>query len=207
MTDEVFEDLVNLYLDKEINPAQLNILKEELGRNPLRQKTFESYCRMHQATHFAVLSASPVIPRSTKNVPGSPIFQNSIWGFNRHVVAAAAIAALLTAFAAVYFNGPLGSARIIAKSEPNLEKIETFVEAESVRGAQPLEFFRAMKAENGAQNWSYVQELRHARHSTSPRDQNPPSMYTWADQSRAQNESLVIGEDFELEYSSYEFKR
>ena len=30
MTDEVFEDLVNLYLDKEINPAQLNILKEEL---------------------------------------------------------------------------------------------------------------------------------------------------------------------------------
>jgi hypothetical protein len=32
-------------------------------------------------------------------------------------------------------------------------------------------------------------------------------MYTWADQSRAQNESLVIGEDFELEYSSYEFKR
>ena len=119
MTDDVFEDLVNLYLDKEINPAQLTILKDELGRNRSRQKTFESYCRMHQATHFAALSASPVIPRLSQGLVrgrNKPAF----FAFNRQVFAAAALIIVIGSFASIYLNGPFGSARMVPSKQYRL---------------------------------------------------------------------------------------
>lgn len=207
MTDDVFEDLVNLYIDKEINPTQLNILKDELGRNTNRQRTFESYCRMHQATHFAALSMSPVIPRLNPSANSSTYYQSMFFGLNRQLFAVAAVVTLIGSFAALYFQGPFGSARIVKNSNANLEKIETFTQTELTNEPLPLEFFRAMKAQNENQNWSYVQELRHARNNYPIRRAQEPSAFTWAEQQRTQQEGLVAGEDFEFNYSSYEFKR
>ena len=207
MTDDVFEDLVNLYLDKEINPTQLNILKDELGRNSSRLRTFESYCRMHQASHFAALSMSPVIPRLNPSANSSIHSQSTLFGLNRQLFAVAAIVTLIGSFAALYFQGPFGFARIVRNSNANLEKIETFSQAEPTVESLPLEFFRAIKAQNENQNWSYVQELRHARNNSSARRVQEPSAFTWSEQQRTQQEGLVAGDDFEFNYSSYEFKR
>jgi len=208
MTDDVFEDLVNLYLDKEINPAQLTILKDELGRNCSRQKTFESYCRMHQATHFAALSASPVIPRLSQGLVrgrNKPAF----FAFNRQVFAAAALIIVIGSFASIYLNGPFGSARMVPVSNTGLQKIETFAQTTPVSQSKPpLEFFRALKAQNESPSWSYVQELRHARaNSALGTIQEEPLLYTKIEDQRNNRDDSAETPDFELEYSSYEFKR
>lgn len=207
MTDDVFEDLVNLYLDKEISPAQLQILRDELDRNPVRQNTFESYCKMHQATHFAALSASPVIPRLASSA-GVSKQKSAFFAFNKQVWAAAVLIAVIGSFATVYFNGPFGSSRIERAQEKKLQKIDTFVQAPLERSEPPLEFFRALRAQNEVRDWSYVQELRHARaNSGLPASQAIPSYYSWTDAESKSPSDKNDSQNFELEYSSYEFKR
>ena len=208
MTDDVFEDLVNLYLDKEINPAQLTILKDELGRNCSRQKTFESYCRMHQATHFAALTASPVIPRLSQALIGvrnKPAF----FAFNRQVFAAAALIVIIGSFASIYFSGPFGSVRIVQANNSGLQKIETFAQATvPIQSEQPLEFFRALKAQNENPSWSFAQEIRHARTNSEFRTiSEAPSIYSRNEDQPNLRENIGETPEFELGYSSYEFKR
>lgn len=207
MTDDVFEDLVNLYLDKEINPTQLTILKDELGRSSNRQRTFESYCRMHQASHFAALSMSPVIPRLNRSTNNPRKAQPTLFGLNRRFLAVTAVLAIIGSFTALYLQGPFGSARIVKNNNTDLEKIETFTQTDTTNGPLPLEFFRAMKAQNEYQNWSYVQELRHAQNNSSARRGQEASVFTWSEHQNAQQGVLVAGEDFDFNYSSYEFKR
>ena len=208
MTDDVFEDLVNLYLDKEISPAQLRILREELERNSNRQATFESYCRMHQATHFAALSAAPVIPRLNSPVEqgrGKPAF----FALSRQVLAAAAIIAVVGSFATIYFNGPFGKARIVQARPTNLQPIENFSQTTvAQRTEQPLEFFRALKAQSQAQESAFAQELRHVRATSEFQSTQEPSAYTWLDEElRERRRSEDNTPAFEFEYSSYEFRK
>lgn len=207
MTDDVFEDLVNLYLDKEISPAQLRILKEELRRNSDRRSTFESYCRMHQATHFAALSAAPVIPRLHSGLEpgkGKPAF----FAFSRQVFAAAAIIAVVGSFATIYFNGPFGKSRIVQVSQSNLQPIERFAQPAEPFITQPtLEFFRANN-QSSAQEWAYLQELRHVRATPEFQSSQEPALYTWVDgEIREKKKTVDPGPTFEFEYSNYEFRR
>ena len=206
MTDDVFEDLVNLYLDKEISPAQLNILRDELGRSIDRQKTFESYCRMHQATHFAALSVCPVIPKLSHSF-GSGKNKPAFFAFNKQVWAAALLIAVIGSFTTVYFNGPFGSARIVQAKRNNLQKIETFAQTTMVPAQPPLEFFRALKAQNENQEWAYIQELRHARATSGFQSTQQPSLFTW---NQVTPDAFLEAKDesgFDMELSSYEFKR
>ncbi len=208
MTDDVFEDLVNLYLDKEISPAQLRILKEELLRNSDRRSTFEGYCRMHQATHFAALSAAPVIPRlnaSIEPTKGKPAF----FALSRQVFAAAAIIAVIGSFATIYFNGPFGKSRIVQVSQSNLQPIETFTQKAQLPATEPtLEFFRELKARDSAQEWAYLQELRHARATPDFQASREPRLYTWMDGEIREQKKMEESEPtFDYEYSSYEFRR
>lgn len=206
MTDDVFEDLVNLYLDKEISPAQLTILRGELSRNYDRQKTFESYCRMHQATHFAALSACPVIPRLSHSLSGKT--KPAFFAHNKQVWAAAVLIAVIGSFATVYFNGPFGSARIVQAKGNNLQKIETFAQTTGAQVEEPpLEFFRALKAQNQVEAWAYIQELRHARATSNFQSIQQPSLYTWTDVLPEDNLETENDYGFNAEYSSYEFKR
>ncbi|MCZ6673088.1 MAG: hypothetical protein O7C75_09120 [Verrucomicrobia bacterium] len=206
MTDDVFEDLVNLYLDKEINPAQLSILRGELDRNSNRRKTFESYCRMHQATHFAALSACPVIPRLGESI-GLGKNKPGLFSLHRQVWAAALVILVIGSFATVYLNGPFGSARIVQTKQDTLQKIETFAQSSPEARQPPLEFFRALKAQNESQEWAYVQELRHIRAVSDAESNESPLFFSWSDNQPGKELDFETTQGFELEYSSYEFKR
>jgi hypothetical protein len=49
MKDSKFIELLNLYLDQQIEPADAASLEEEIARNPARRQTYQQYCRMHRA--------------------------------------------------------------------------------------------------------------------------------------------------------------
>lgn len=49
MKDSKFIELLNLYLDQQIEPADAARLEEEIARNPARRATYQQYCRMHRA--------------------------------------------------------------------------------------------------------------------------------------------------------------
>ncbi len=49
MNNQRFTELLNLYLDEEISPEDLNDLMAETRRSDDRQKMFVDYCRIHKA--------------------------------------------------------------------------------------------------------------------------------------------------------------
>ena len=49
MKDTKFIELLNLYLDQQIEPADAALLEAEIARNPARRATYQQYCRMHRA--------------------------------------------------------------------------------------------------------------------------------------------------------------
>ena len=54
MKESKFTELVNLYFDREISPAEIEMLREELAVCPARKAEFESRYRLHQAMRIAV---------------------------------------------------------------------------------------------------------------------------------------------------------
>jgi len=56
MTEERFEDLVNLYLDNEIGRHELEELKRVIKENIARRKQFERACQLHQAARKALVN-------------------------------------------------------------------------------------------------------------------------------------------------------
>ena len=55
MTEERFEDLINLYLDNEISRHELDELKRVIKENLVRRKQFERACQLHQAARKALV--------------------------------------------------------------------------------------------------------------------------------------------------------
>lgn len=49
MKDAKFIELLNLYVDQQIDAADAARLEEEITRNPVRRRTYQQYCRMHKA--------------------------------------------------------------------------------------------------------------------------------------------------------------
>jgi len=49
MKDSEFLELLNLYLDHEITPADAARLEAEVRANPARRRTYQQYCRMQKA--------------------------------------------------------------------------------------------------------------------------------------------------------------
>jgi len=208
MTDDVFEDLVNLYLDKEINPAQLGILRTELERNSERRKVFECYCRMHQATHLAALTKCPVIPQ-LNSVPTLSNGKTGFFALNKQIWAAGLMIAVLGAVATVYFNGRgFGSARITQDQSKLLEPIKKFSTAKSADlTSPPLEFFRVLKPQELTQNWSFTQELKHTKATLGVVVPKQHAFFTWRDIDSSSPVERESNSAFDIEYSSYEFKR
>jgi hypothetical protein len=50
MRDARFIELVNLYIDRQISPAEAAELEAEIQSNPRRRQTYLQYCRLHRAT-------------------------------------------------------------------------------------------------------------------------------------------------------------
>ncbi len=70
MKDTEFIELLNLYLDHELTPADCTRLEAEVKTNPARRRVYEQYCRMQQAckvlaTDFAA-EAPAVNPRTIR---------------------------------------------------------------------------------------------------------------------------------------------
>lgn len=50
MKDTRFTDLINLYIDRQISPAETAELEAEIRANPRHRQVYLQYCRMHHAT-------------------------------------------------------------------------------------------------------------------------------------------------------------
>lgn len=50
MKDTRFIELVNLYIDRQLSPAEATELETEIRDNPRRRQVYQQYCRMHRAT-------------------------------------------------------------------------------------------------------------------------------------------------------------
>ncbi|TVP79216.1 MAG: hypothetical protein EA353_06735 [Puniceicoccaceae bacterium] len=73
MKDELFTELVDLYLDQEINEAELAQLKSALEGDPARRRAFHDRRRLHQAMQLALdpemsLDAQPSLSESARAV-------------------------------------------------------------------------------------------------------------------------------------------
>ena len=54
MNDREFKELVDLYLDKEIEGESINRLMEEIAADPCRRREFDSACQLHHAMRLAL---------------------------------------------------------------------------------------------------------------------------------------------------------
>jgi len=199
MNEEVFEDLVNLYLDKEISPQQLEILRNELNSNHVRSETFRSYCRMHQASHFAALQATPVVPtrRALSEVKSSS-------GIRRHHLGWTALAAalVLMTFSWVYLNGPFAKNRLANFTDNNSLRFGSAHFSNAASNQDSVEFFSrdeadsSLDAQQRLEAWLISQEREHW--SRVQGDHYPQGL-------QVERGNTLPG--MKYQYSNYEFKR
>lgn len=52
MKDARFVTLINLYIDRQISPAEAAELEAEINASPRRRQAYQGYCRMHCATRL-----------------------------------------------------------------------------------------------------------------------------------------------------------
>jgi len=91
ITEEKFEDLINLYIDREISPEDYAILKGEVVGNPDRRKTYELYRGIHHASVHA-LTQSDVTVRDNRSG------RSLIYYFSNASLAAACVALAFVIF-------------------------------------------------------------------------------------------------------------
>jgi len=70
MTEERFDELINLYLDNEIGRSDLSEIKHEMQQNLVRRRKFERACELHQAAR-KVLTSPATGERQTGGAPSS----------------------------------------------------------------------------------------------------------------------------------------
>ena len=235
MTEDVFEDLVNLYLDKEITSVQLHILRRELERNPRRRKIFRSYCRLHQATHIAALSQCPVIPTLGKSMARRSHFLGHF--YRKPAWVGAFVILVLTSTLALYLNGPVvapiekeaiaGSVNqsdwfqveaetlslpasldveTIAGSVSRLDWFDAEADPSS-RAASP-DAFRTFQAQGQPlQNWDYTQSLRPLRVNPEYLPSQRPEEFPFSSGYSGFLADQEVGSGFDFGYPNYEFKR
>ena len=61
MTDERFRELVNLYLDKEIDSEEMELLQATISSDSARQREFVTSCRLHNAMRSALRRRWPAM--------------------------------------------------------------------------------------------------------------------------------------------------
>jgi hypothetical protein len=65
MNDTEFIELLNLYLDHEISPADATRLEAEVQRVPVRYRVYREYCQMHKACALLSLDHAVEVPATT----------------------------------------------------------------------------------------------------------------------------------------------
>ncbi|MBL9202793.1 MAG: zf-HC2 domain-containing protein [Opitutaceae bacterium] len=104
MKDTEFIELLNLYLDHELTPADCARLEAEVKANPARRGVYEQYCRMHKACSVLAADFAAVAPaadaralRTTEAETASGRLPIPLFALGSMAAAAAAVAFFLLA--------------------------------------------------------------------------------------------------------------
>lgn len=66
MTEDRFIELLNLYLDHQIEPAEVAELEGEVRTNPVRRATYTQYCRLQRGCNLLGSQAHDAAPASAR---------------------------------------------------------------------------------------------------------------------------------------------
>lgn len=139
-----FIELLNLYVDQEISPAEAAELEAEIATKPDRRRTYEQYCRMQRgcsmlfeavrahAPEYKELScADHAADRKVLDFPGDrPVRHRSISTFA--AVWGGGLAAAAAVIALIVLRQPNGPQEGISPATPTVAATETVVPAEPV---------------------------------------------------------------------------
>lgn len=102
MKESKFIELLNLYIDQQISPAEAALLEEEILHNPRHRRIYDQYCKMHRACTlvFENIRAqadqeSGVEEVASRAVDFAPRVRRPVWGYYAAGLAAAACVALV----------------------------------------------------------------------------------------------------------------
>ena len=131
MKESRFIELLNLYVDQELSPADAAELELEISRNLGRRRTYEQYCRMHRACVMLFENERAPAPHLTKlnaavrdadekvvAFPGAALAANERGGRSRPGAAPAWAAAGLVAAAACV-------ALVVMRQAPTANVVDT----------------------------------------------------------------------------------
>ncbi|MBC7369830.1 MAG: hypothetical protein H7343_23950, partial [Undibacterium sp.] len=108
MNDSKFIELLNLFLDHEIAPADAKLLEAEVLRSPARRRVYREYCKMQKACVVLAESAAAAPTSSDFTRPeiaiGDRLSGLGPWGPGSYAAGFCALAACL-ALAVVIRNG------------------------------------------------------------------------------------------------------
>ena len=93
MKDSEFIELLNLYLDHEISPADAARLEAEVQGNAQRRSVYEEYCRMQKACVLLARQAEPAVEAEQRNVVAFEPVPSRSWGFGTYATGLCAAAA------------------------------------------------------------------------------------------------------------------
>lgn len=121
MSEREFLELLNLYLDREITPADADRLEREIRSNPGRHRTYLQYCRMQQAVRLLGNAEGVLEEKRHLAEPASEPGAIREWWGSRWVwtgaVAAAAVLVLAFAVRRVDSVGTTAEDRLAAGAE------------------------------------------------------------------------------------------
>ena len=98
MKDTEFIELLNLYLDAEISPADASRLEAEVQRNPERYRVYQQYCRMQKACTLLAADFTSDVPAAVA-LKSAPQRASAL---NLYAIAGVMAAAACVAFVFVY---------------------------------------------------------------------------------------------------------
>ncbi|MDD2764196.1 MAG: hypothetical protein PHE83_09515 [Opitutaceae bacterium] len=103
MKESKFIELLNLYVDQQISPAEATQLEEEIMRSPQHRRTYHQYCKMHRACALIFENSrahsdqavAGVEQLADQGVAFEPRPRQRLWGYYAAGMAAAAGLALV----------------------------------------------------------------------------------------------------------------
>lgn len=116
MNDRRFIELLNLYLDHQIDPAEAGELESEVMRNPARRRIYDQYCRLQRGCCLlgererSAAPASAVFARSLRSAERKIAAPRRLWWVSAYsgAVAASAMAACVAVIVVVRNQTPAG---------------------------------------------------------------------------------------------------
>lgn len=127
MNEKRFIQLINLQIDGEISPPELEALENEVAANPRRREIYHSYTRLQQASEMVCNRLGPALAESV-DLKKYQILTRESHGLQRGLLysAGAMVAACLSVVAAVAVFQEGGSAKPLTNPAAQVVAVEVF---------------------------------------------------------------------------------